>query len=108
MACRAFKVVKKLSYNTYVIDLPSNYGINHIFNIIYLTQFPTMTEQASATMEPPMEWEAAIRVPKNTTLKMKLLLYLIISLLIHIEGIITNFYSNGEIVQSLIQFDYRP
>lgn len=50
-----FKVVKKLSYNAYVIGLPSDNGINHIFNIEDLTQFPTMNEQASATMEPPTE-----------------------------------------------------
>ncbi|KAL6348124.1 hypothetical protein AAG906_039279 [Vitis piasezkii] len=61
-----FKVVKKLGPNAYVIELPADYGISHIFNIEDLTQFHGPEEPVPATSDLTTQQDAVIRVPKNT------------------------------------------
>jgi hypothetical protein len=34
-----FKVLKKINENTYNLDLPSDFGVSPIFNIIYLKPY---------------------------------------------------------------------
>ncbi|RVX03528.1 Transposon Ty3-G Gag-Pol polyprotein [Vitis vinifera] len=63
---RPFKVVKKLGPNAYVIELPADYGISHIFNIEDLTQFHGPEEPVPATSDLTTQQDAVIRVPKNT------------------------------------------
>ena len=63
---RPFKVVKKLGPNAYVIELPGDYGISHIFNIEDLTQFHGPEGPLPATSDLTTQQDAVIRVPKNT------------------------------------------
>lgn len=99
------KVAKRLGPSAYVIELPPNYKINLVSNIEDLTQFHGSEEQVVTTMNLPTKQDTMFL--RIQPLKMRLLLYLITSLLLHGEGVVSNFYYKGKIILSLTQSGYN-
>ncbi|KAF5448338.1 hypothetical protein F2P56_028883 [Juglans regia] len=62
---RQFQVIKKLGPNAYVIELPADYGISHVFNIEDLTQFHDSEEPVPAASDLFNQQDAVIRVPTH-------------------------------------------
>ena len=64
----SFKIIKKIGPNAYVLDLPSEFGINPTFNISDLIKYkePTMIPSEPFGPDPIFESESIPECPLTT------------------------------------------
>ena len=61
----SFKILRKVGPNAYVVDLPTEYGINSTFNVVDLVAYkkPTVIPSDLFEPSPPLESESTLEYP---------------------------------------------
>lgn len=86
-----YKIVKKISSNAYVLELPSNMGISNVFNVEDLTMYLGHSNHED-------EDQAIVHLPPALTQRKTLMMFLMIKFCRQEEVGVRSIWSNGRIV----------